>query len=162
MKAATFALAVLCAGLAGPVNADEASRSGHTTLIPRHSNPDDKGMYAAAVDATNGYAYFLGNWLFKLDITGTLPAQVGPAVNLTQSTSLVIDVSAGYLYQTLGGLLKRYTLGSGTNVLIATNSLSLSAGAAQAVLVDDSDPNPSNHNAYLLCTVSGSPGRVAK
>ena len=162
MKSSKLAVTVLCAGLTSLATGDEAARIGHTTLIPRHSNPDEKGMYAATIDPTNGYAYFLGNWLFKLDITGNLPAQVGPAVNLTQSTSLVIDVAGGFLYQTLGGLLKRYTLGTGTNVVTATNLLSLAAGAAQAVFVDDSDPNPANHNAYVLCTVSGSPGRVTK
>ena len=108
------------------------------------------------------HAYFLGNWLFKLDLTGNLPAQVGPSVNLNQSTSLVIDVAGQFLYQTFGGLLKRYGLGAGTNILTSTNSLALVSGAAQAVLIDDSDPNPSNHNAYVLCSVSGSPGRVAK
>jgi hypothetical protein len=162
MKSCKFAVTVLCAGLASLATGDEAVRIGHSTLIPRHSNPDDKGMYAAAIDPTNGYAYFLGNWLFKLDITGNLPAQVGPSVNLTQSTSLVIDVAGGFLYQTLGGLLKRYALGTGTNVVTATNSLSLAAGAAQAVFVDDSDPDPANHNAYVLCAISGNQGRVAK
>ena len=162
MKSRKLAIIVLYAGLAGLATAGESIRIGHTTLLPRHSNPDDRGMYAAAIDATNGYAYFLGNWLFKLDITGRLPAQAGLAVNLNQSTSLEIDVSGGFLYQTFGGLLKRYALGAGTNVLTSTKSLSLAAGLAQAVLIDDSDSNPSNHNAYVLCAVSGSPGRVAK
>jgi hypothetical protein len=162
MKSHNLAITVLCAGLGGLAHADEAMRIGHTTLIPRHSNPDDKGMYAAAIDPTNGYAYFLGNWLSKLDISGNLPAQVGPSISLGQSTSLEIDVSGGFLYETFGGLLKRYALGAGTNVLTATNSLSLAAGSAQAVLIDDSDANPSNHSAYVLCAVSGSPGRVAK
>ena len=39
-----------------------AERIGHTTLLPRHSNPDDRGMYAAAIDPANGYAYFLGEY----------------------------------------------------------------------------------------------------
>lgn len=49
-------------------------RVGHTTLVPRHTNPDDKGMYASVIDPANGYAYFVGTYLFKLDLTGALPA----------------------------------------------------------------------------------------
>lgn len=148
-------------GIALLANAGEMQRIGHTTLTPRHSNPDDKGMYAAAIDPTNGYAYFLGTWLFKLDITGNLPVQVGPALNAGQSTSLAIDPAAGYLYQTLTSL-NRYALGAGTNAVTSAGSLALAAGTAGAVIIDDSAPNPTNHYAYVLCTVSGNPARVAK
>ena len=70
---------LLLFGLAGLARAGNPQRIGHTTLLPRHSNPDDSGMYAAAIDATNGYAYFMGLYLFKLDLAGNLPVQVGPA-----------------------------------------------------------------------------------
>src|ERR1035438_1380172 len=59
-------------GAVGRPQADGMQRIGHTTLTPRHSNPDDKGMYAAVIDPTNGYAYFVGSYLYKLDITGNL------------------------------------------------------------------------------------------
>ena len=49
-------------------------RVGHTILVPRHTNPDDQGMYASVIDPANGYAYFVGTYLFKLDLTGALPA----------------------------------------------------------------------------------------
>jgi hypothetical protein len=50
---------MLCC-LAMPVGAGPMQRTGHTTFVPRHSLPDDKGMYAAVIDPTNGYAYFTG------------------------------------------------------------------------------------------------------
>src|ERR1041384_8351128 len=152
---------LIAAGMAGDTTAGGVQRIGHTTLVPRHSNPDDKGMYAAAIDPVNGYAYFLGTWLFKLDITGHLPVQVGPALDAGQSTSVALDSAAGYLYQTLT-TLNRYAVGAGTNAMTTAGSLALTAGTAIAVLIDDADTNPSNHFAYVLCTVSGSPAKVAK
>jgi len=82
-------------GFAWLANAGGMQRIGHTTLTPRHSNPDDKGMYGALIDPTNGYAYFVGTYLFKLDITGNLPVQVGPALNTGQFTQGSIDPAAG-------------------------------------------------------------------
>jgi hypothetical protein len=75
-------------------------RIGHTTLTPRHSNPDDKGMYAALIDPVNGYAYFVGTYLFKLDLSGPLPVPVGPALNTGQfaSGAIVALGSAKRLY----------------------------------------------------------------
>src|ERR1019366_1894261 len=99
-------------------------RIGHTTLTPRHSNPDDKGMYAAGVDPTNGYAYFVGAYLFKLDITGNLPVQVGPALNTGQSTEGAIEPAAGSLYLAKN-TVNRYALGAGTNAVSSAGSLTL-------------------------------------
>ncbi len=135
-------------------------RIGHTTLVPRHSSPDDRGC-TAFIDATNGYAYFVGSYLFKLDITGDLPVQVGPALNTGQATQSAVDLAAGYGY--LSKItLSRYALGAGTNAVTSAGSLSLAAGSTTAMILDDSDPNPANHYAYVLCTASGSPARVAK
>src|ERR1035438_9134255 len=66
------AVVTLAFGLSGLANGEGMQHIGHTTLIPRHSNPDDKGIYAAAIDPANGYAYFVGTYLYKLDITGNL------------------------------------------------------------------------------------------
>ena len=55
-------------------------------------------MYTAFIDPTNGYAYFVGNYLFKLDITGNLPVQVGPSIFAGQFTESAIDFAAGYAY----------------------------------------------------------------
>src|ERR1051325_420138 len=156
-----FLFAASAAGFVPTALAGNPQRIGHTTLTPRHSNPDDKGMYAAAIDPTNGYAYFLGNYLFKLDITGNLPVQVGPSTNITQTVSIAIDPAAGYLYQSRSDLI-RYAVGAGTNPVTSAGSLTLSAGTTAAVVIDDSDPNPTNHFAYVLCAVSGSPARVSK
>jgi len=157
-----FGLAgALVFGSALLADAGGLQRIGHTTLLPRHSNPDDKGMYAAVIDATNGFAYFVGNYLFKLDITGNLPMQVGPSLNTGQSTQGAIDPPAGYLYLARA-TVNRYLLGPGTNGLSANGSLTLAAGNAAEIVIDDSDPNPTNHYGYVLCAVSGSPSKVAK
>ncbi|HZR18511.1 MAG TPA: hypothetical protein VFE51_14555 [Verrucomicrobiae bacterium] len=134
---------------------------GHTTLGPRHSLPDDKGMYAAVIDPVNGYAYFVGSYLFKLDVTGDLPVQVGPAIYTGQFTQGAIDVATHYGYFPKTTLV-RYDLGVGTNAVTGAGSLSLSAGNASCLALDDSDSNPANHYAYVLCTAAGNPARVAK
>jgi len=153
-------------GLAWLAQSGEMQRVGHTTLLPRHSvangDPaDDKGMYLGLIDATNGYAYFIGNYLVKLDITGNLPRQVGPALFTGQFIQGALDLAAGIGYFPKG-TLARYSLGAGTNPVTSTGSLSLAAGSAAAVLLDDADPNPANHYAYVLCTTSGSRAKVAK
>ena len=155
------AVITLIFGLSRPAYGEVMQRIGHTTLIPRHSNPDDKGMYAAAIDPTTGYAYFVGTYLYKLDITGNLPVQVGPALNTGQSIQGAIDPAAGYLYLARN-TLNRYAVGAGTNAVSSAGSLSLAAGSAAEIMIDDSDPNPANHYGYVVCTVSGSPARVAK
>jgi hypothetical protein len=153
-----------------PAQAASLQRIGHTTLVPRHDTlldtngvplPDDKGMYTAFIDPTNGYAYFVGAYLFKLDITGNLPIQVGPALFTGQFTESAIDLTAGYAYGART-TLNRYTLGAGTNPVSSAGTLTLAAGNAVSIVIDDSDPNPSNHSAYVLCATSGNPDKVAK
>ena len=141
--------------------AGNPQRIGHTNLLPRHSNPDDKGMYTAFIDPANGYAYFVGSYLHKVDITGNLPVEIGPATNTGQFINNAVDLKAGYVYFP-GGTLKRYSLGIGTNPVTSAGSLTLAAGTVGIVLVDDADPNPVNHYAYVLCAVSGNPARIAK
>ncbi len=157
-------------GLALPARAIDLQRIGHTTLVPRHNTlfdtngvplTDDKGMYTAFIDPTNGYAYFVGNYLFKLDITGNLPVQVGPALLTGQATESAIDPAAGYAYMART-TLNRYALGIGTNAVSSAGTLTLAAGTAFSVVIDDTDPNPSNHYGYVLCTNSGNPAKVAK
>ena len=126
-------------------------RIGHTTLTPRHSSPDDKGMYASAIDPNGGYAYFAGTYLFKLDITTPLPTQVGPALFIGQYASAAIDVAASYIFFP-GASILRYSLGAGGNPVAAAGSLTLSAGKPSAVVVDDSDPDPAKHYLYAVCS----------
>jgi len=141
-------------GFAGPL-----ARIGHTTLIPRHTSPDDRGMYAAIIDPGNGYAYFVGSYLFKLDLSGALPAPVGPGFLTGQFPAAAIDPAAGYAYFP-GGSITRYALGVGANPVTPAGSLTLSAGSASTLAIDDSDPNPVNH--YLYALVNGTPARVVK
>ena len=139
--------------------AGSLERIGHTTLVPRHTNPDDKGMYAAVIDPVNGYAYFIGSYLFKLDITGPLPVQVGPSLYTGQFAGGVIDVAGGYAYFP-GAAIKRYALGTGAAPVSAAGSLTLTEGAPACVVIDDSDPNPAKHYLYALSW--GSPATVTK
>src|ERR1039457_2539384 len=122
--------------LALPVGAGPMQRIGHTTLVPRHSLPDDKGMYTAVIDPTNGFAYFFGNYLFKLDITGNLPAQVGTNALTGQFTEGAIDPAAGYAYMLRsGGTIYRFSLGAGTNSASNAGSFSLTASGATSIVV---------------------------
>ena len=137
-------------------------RIGHTTLLPRDSNPDDGGLYNAFIDPTNGYAYFLGNYLFKVCISNYPPVPVGQPTNTGSSSYVAIDTAAGYAYIARPPLLNRYSLGVGTNPITSAGSLKVAAGNPGAICVDDSDANPSNHYACVFCTVAGSPTRMAK
>jgi hypothetical protein len=143
----------------GLADAGPLQRIGHTTLTPRHSSPDDRGMYMALVDPANGYAYVIGSYLFKLDITGPLPVPVGPAINTGQFASGAIDLAAGYAYFP-GGSIRRFALGAGNNPVTEGTPLSLSVGATSCLVIDDADPNPANH--YLYAFAAGSPARVVK
>jgi hypothetical protein len=159
-------VATLGAGLLATATAGPLQRIGHTTLTPRHTLPDDKGMYAAVIDPTNGYAYFFGNYLFKLDIKGNLPVQIGPSIQTGQFLEGAIDPAAGYAYMpksgASGGTIYRFSLGAGTNPVTAAGSLFLAEGLspAMSVVIDTSDPNPANHFAYVAC--SGTPGKIVK
>jgi len=155
LLAALFLGCALTTALAG-----NPQRLGHSTFTPRHTSPDDKGLYAAAIDPANGYAYFIGNYLWKLDLTGDLPVPVGTALFAGQPAFCAIDPAAGQLY-TSKSSLSRFAL-NGTNAVTSNGSLTLAAGYAAEILVDDSDPNPLNHYGYVLCTTTGSPARVAK
>jgi hypothetical protein len=148
---------------AGPMQ-----RMGHTTLTPRHTSPDDKGMYAAVIDPTNGYAYFFGNYLSKLDIAGSLPVLVGTNILTGQFTVGAIDPAAGYAYMprpsSSQGTIYRYALGTGANSVSAAGTLTLAEPAwmGMSIVIDSSDPNPANHYAYVMCSGNGSPAKVVK
>ena len=145
-------MSLFIAGYALPLVAGNPRRIGHTTLTPRHTSPDDKGMYAAVIDPTNGYAYFFGNYLLKIDITGNLPVLVGTNIQTGQFTEGAIDPAAGYAYMPrggAGGAISRYALGAGTNSVSSAGSLSLPY--AMSIVVDNSDPNTNNHYGYVAC-----------
>jgi hypothetical protein len=142
-------------------NAGNPQRIGHTTFTPRHSSPDDKGMYTAFIDPTNGYAYFVGDYLTKVDITVDPPLRVDNPVLTGQMDNNAIDLAAQTVYFAKS-TLSRYSLEAGTDAATSTGVLSLTAGSAVGVVLDDSDPDPANHYAYVLCTVPSAPAKVAK
>jgi hypothetical protein len=155
---AVFLSSFALLAMAGPL-----TRIGHTTLVPRNTSPDDKGMYGACIDPTNGYAYFIGAYLYKLDITGGLPVPIGPPLLTGQFTQTAIDPAAGFLYLPRSGssaTLFRYAVGTGTNIVTANSTLALPACTSAEVVIDDSDPVPANHYAYVLC--SSIPASVVK
>jgi hypothetical protein len=158
-----FLLAAVLPGLA-----DNPQRIGHTTLLPRHTSPDDKGMYGAVIDPANGYAYFFGSYLFKLDITGALPVQVGASLYTGQFGEGAIDPALGYAYMPKSspsqGSIYRFALGTGTNSVSAAGTWLLNEPAWQgmSMVVDNSDPNPTNHYAYVMCSGNGGPAKVVK
>ena len=120
-----FIIAVLIISMCRLAEASPLQRIGHTTLTPRHTTPDDKGMYAAVIDPDHGYAYFFGSYLFKLDITGNLPVQVGPsllALQFSEGTIDATDPAGPYAYMPKNGsagAIYRYNLGAGTNAVFA-------------------------------------------
>jgi hypothetical protein len=170
MKSKFLLIGLFVAGFALLANAGSLQRIGHATLAPRHNTItnadgsfmfDDKGMYAAVIDPTNGYAYFFGSYLVKLDITGNLPVKVGTNIFTGQFGEGAIDPAAGYAYMPKStGLINRYALGTGTNSPSSAGSLALTGSGATSIVIDDSDPNPANHYGYVLC--SGTPATVIK
>ena len=161
MKTKFILMGFFVAGFNLLANAGSLQRIGHTTLTPRHSNPDDKGMYCAVIDPANGYAYFFGNYLFKLELTGDLPVPVGTNIQTGQSSEAAIDPAAGYAYLPKGnGTIYRYVLGTGTNSPSSAGSTTLPGTGATSIVIDDSDPNPASHFGYVLC--SGTPATVFK
>jgi hypothetical protein len=140
------------------LHAGPLQRIGHLELPLIAGN---KGLYAAGIDSANGYAYFIGSYIFKLDITGSLPVQVGPAVSSGQFIECDIDPAAGYLYLPKNGTINRYSLGAGNAAVTSAGSYFINANTTSSSLViDDSDPNPANHYGYFM--YSGTPATVYK
>ena len=146
------------------VNAGEVLRIGHTTMSANTNAGGtnvDSGLYAASIDVSNGFAYFTGNFVSKVNLASNLPVQIGPGLQANHALQNAIDPAAGYLYLPRTTVL-RFALGTGTNVMSSAGALAPSFGSAAEMLVDDSDPNPTNHYGYLLCTSTAVPARVSK
>lgn len=153
-------LGMLLPGIPLAAGAGGLQRIGHTTLAPRHASPDDKGLYSALVDPANGYAYVVGNYLTKLDITGNLPVPVGTSIYTGQFQEAAIDLASGYLYLTRNSTVFRYAAGVGVASVTSAGSLTLPGSGIASTVLDDSDPDPANHYAYVVC--AGSPAQVWK
>ena len=143
-------------------NAGNPQRVDHAVFLPRRSNPDDGGLYNAFIDPPNGYAYFLGNYLTKVDITVDPPRPVGPPLNTGSSSYVAIDLMMGYGYICRPPALNRYSLGAGTNAITAAGSLTPAVGFPGPFFVDDSNPDPAFHYGYLFCISANSPTRISK
>lgn len=138
-------------------------RVGHAELTPRNSNPDDAGLYNAFIDVPHGYAYFLSNYLWKLCITNGLPYPVCAPTNTGGSSYAQLDSAGGYAYISRPTTLYRYSLGAGTNAVTRAGSLTVSGvNSIGEVSLDDSDPNPTNHNLYVFCRINGAADGVEK
>ena len=138
--------------------AGNPQRIGHTQLNFGHTN--DSGLYAATIDVTNGYGYFIGDYLYKVDLTTNLPVAVGAPLVAQHALHCGMDVAAGQLYVGRAAL-DRFAV-NGTNAVTANGSLTLAAGGAVEILIDDADPALTNHYGYVLCTSSGNPAVVVK
>ncbi len=159
---------VICGGVSSVLgfgsiaNAGNPQRADHATFLPRRSSPDDGGLYNAFIDPSNGYAYFLGNYLTKVDITVDPPQPVDPPLNTGSSSYVAIDPAMGYGYIVRPPMLNRYSLGVGTNAITAAGSLTPAVGSPGPFFVDDSNPDPAQHYGYLFCLVANNPTRVSK
>jgi hypothetical protein len=164
MKTKFLLLICLCLlGVSFLALAGNPQRIGHTTLLPRNANPDDGGLYNAFIDVPHGYAYFLGNYLWKLSITNGLPVAVCAPTNTGSSSFAALDSAGGYAYISRNPALYRYALGTGTNAVTGAGSLTVSGvNSIGAMALDDSDPNPTNHNLYVFCRIAGASTRVEK
>ena len=153
---------ILLSGFAWAAIAGNPERIDHATFLPRRSNPDDSGLYNAFIDPANGYAYFLGNYLTKVDITVDPPKPLDSPLNTGSSSYVAIDPTAGYGYITRPPTLNRYSLGVGTNAITAAGVLTPASGAPGAFFVDDSNPDPAQHYGYLFCLTANAPTRISK
>ena len=162
-KDKSFIIALLLSSLLATAYAGNPQRQGNAELMPRNSNPDDAGLYNAFIDVPHGYAYFLGNYLWKLCITNGLPYAVCAPTNTGGSSYAQLDSAGGYAYISRPTTLYCYALGAGTNAVTSTGTLTVSGvNSIGEVGLDDSDPNPTNHNLYVFCRITGAATRVVK
>jgi hypothetical protein len=135
-------------------------REGALTLT--QTSDDTKGFYAATTDAANGYAYFAAKYVYKVNIAGPLPVQVGPGVSLGRlAYSGAMDSTAGCAYFAVGSSIYQI-LANGTNAPSAGANMVSPFGSSAFVtqlLVDSSDP--ANHYLYAM-TESGAASALYK
>ncbi len=139
---------------------DNMRRVGALTL--NQSLSDNHGFYAATVDETNGFAYFASRFIYKVDIRGALPVQVGTGTNLSgQSVDGVMDPAAGCAYFASGNNIFQ-VLANGTNALTLGPTILAPFGTdfPWGVVIDASDP--ANHYLYVMCESSSGVARLYK
>lgn len=156
-RTSLFAMAACLIASPLPLGAGSANmrRDGPLTLI--QTSDDNKGFYAAAIDPTNGFAYFAAKYVYKINLTTPLPTQVGPGVSLGggQSAGGGMDVSSGCAYFASGPNI-RQILANGTNPPTAGAIMFAPFGSSQFVeqiFIDETDP--ANHYLYALTESGG-------
>jgi len=123
-------------------------RDGALTLI--QTSDDNHGFYAAAIDPSNGFAYFAAKYVYKVNISTPLPTQVGPGINIGKAYSGVMDSSAGCAYFDVSSSIYQI-LANGTNNLGLGSTMSSPFGTSAfltQLLIDTSDP--ANHYLYVM------------
>jgi len=149
----TLALSILCSARALEAEGN-MRRIGSMTID--QSADDTRGFYAAAIDPTNGYAYFASRYVYKVDISGALPVQIGAGVSLVrQAGTAVMDPSAGCAYVANSANIYQINAnGSGAPTLGGTMPNPAGSSAAiWSLLIDTSDA--ANHFLYAMCQTSG-------
>jgi hypothetical protein len=114
---------------------------------------DNHGFYSAAIDPANGYAYFGSRYVYKVDITGPLPVQVGAGLALGggQSYSAAMDPASNCVYFAANKTLYQVqTIGNGA---LSSESTMPFANYLSQILIDTSDP--ANHYLYVMTESNG-------
>ena len=135
-------------------------REGALTLV--QTSDDNHGFYAAAVDPPNGFAYFAAKYVYKVNISGSLPVQAGPGINIGKAYSGVVDSSGGCAYFDAGSSLYQI-LANGTNSPTLGSIMTLPFGSSAfltQLLIDTSDL--ANHYLYVMTETGGTSSTLYK
>jgi hypothetical protein len=112
---------------------------------------DNHGIYAACMDDPKGFAYFAATYVYKIDVRGALPVQVGNGVSLSRQASFgTVDSAAGCAYFSAGSSLYQIAA-NGTNPPTPTSVMSSPFGSSVFcghLFVDATDP--ANHYLYVM------------
>lgn len=112
---------------------------------------ENRGFYGACIDPTNGFAYFGADYVYKVDIRGALPVQVGTGLYMGghQAPFGAMDATGGCAYFASGDSIYQI-LANGTNAAtLGTNSpLFTLPSFVGELFVDESDP--ANHYLYAM------------
>jgi hypothetical protein len=159
--AAVTTVLSLAGFLPGTVLAQSNMRNeGALTL--NMTSDDNHGFYAATIDSADGYAYFGAKYVYKVNLAGPLPVQIGAGVLIGKSYSGVMDSSAGCAYFSSGTSIYQI-LANGTNApsegLVMSVPFGSSAFVAQ-LLIDTSDP--ANHYLYAMTVTGGTASTLYK
>jgi hypothetical protein len=135
------------------LEAGDANMRREGALTLNLGSGDTKGFYAACIDPSNGFAYFAADYVYKVNIQGPLPQQVGSGLSLgRQSAFGAMDVSGGCAYFASGDYIYQI-LANGTNApMFGTSTPLYLPGFVAQMFVDESDP--ANHYLYAMTDTS--------